>query len=72
MEETSMTDGTIALVRTMLAMAALPASDDEITAYAVAYPAHRAGVEALYAVPAARYVDPALRFQAAARIDDWA
>jgi hypothetical protein len=30
------------------------------------------GVEALYTVPAARYVDPALRFQSGARIDDWA
>lgn len=67
-----MTDDTTAMVRTMLATAGLPASDEEIAAYAMAYPAHRAGVEALYAVPAARYVDPALRFQSTARIEDWA
>lgn len=67
-----MTDDTIAVLRTMLAAAGLTASDDELAAYAAAYPDTQAGVEALYAVPAARYVDPALRFRAAARIENWA
>jgi hypothetical protein len=60
------------VIRTMLAAAGLAASDEEIEAFAAAYPDYRAGADALYAVPAARYVDPALRFQAASRIEDWA
>lgn len=61
-----------AVVRTLLAAAGLPASAGEIDALAAHYPAHRAAVDGLYAVPEARYVDPALRFAAAARIVDWA
>ncbi|KAA9149771.1 hypothetical protein FPZ12_042510 [Amycolatopsis acidicola] len=60
------------VVKTLLAEAKLPASDEEVAVYAAAYEAQRAAVDALYEVPAARYVDPALRFRAAARIEDWA
>ena len=59
------------LVRTLLGAAALPATDGEIAAFAAAYPLHRAAMDALYAVPDARYVNPALRFRAAGRITDW-
>jgi hypothetical protein len=59
-------------VAALLAAAGLPASDTEIAALAANYPAHRAGVDALYAPPAVRYADPALRFRAQARITDWA
>jgi hypothetical protein len=62
----------IEVVKTLLAAAKLPASEAEIEAYAAGYAAQRAAVDALYEVPEARYVDPALRFRAAARIEDWA
>jgi hypothetical protein len=57
--------------RTRLAAAGLPASDAELADLAAALPLQRAAVDALYAVPAARYVDPALRFRADAAIVDW-
>ncbi|GAA4560158.1 hypothetical protein [Pseudonocardia xishanensis] len=60
----SETDPVIDTVRALLAAAHLPASDAEIEAYAIGYPGLRAGVEALYAAPEVRYLDPALRFQA--------
>jgi hypothetical protein len=60
------------VTKTLLAAAQLPASEAESTAYAAGYETQRAAVDALYDVPAARYVDPALRFRAAARIEDWA
>jgi hypothetical protein len=60
------------VIRKLLDVASLPASEVELAAYAAAYPAQRAGIEALYAVPEARYVDPALRFRAEAVIEDWA
>lgn len=56
----------------LLAAARLPATEAELAAYLRTYEANRAAVDALYAVPAARYVDPALRFRAGARITDWA
>ena len=59
-------------VRTLLAAAQLPASEAEIARLAAGYPAYRAAADALYAVPEARYADPALRFKAEARIVDWA
>ncbi|HWD06930.1 MAG TPA: hypothetical protein VG674_31265 [Amycolatopsis sp.] len=61
-----------ATVRRMLDAAGLPASEGELARYAAAYPAQRSGLDALYAVPAARYVDPALRFRAEAAVEDWA
>ncbi|GAA4658131.1 MULTISPECIES: hypothetical protein [Amycolatopsis] len=60
------------VLKNLLAAAQLPASEAETAAYVSAYEMHRAAVDALYAVPAARYVDPALRFRAAGRIEDWA
>lgn len=60
------------VLKTLLAAAQLPASDAEIDGYAAGYGAQRAAVDALYAVPEARYVEPALRFRAADRIEDWA
>jgi hypothetical protein len=61
----------IEVMKILLAAAKLPASDAETASYAAGYAAQRAAVDALYEVPAARYVDPALRFRASARIDDW-
>jgi hypothetical protein len=60
------------IVKTLLDQATLPASEDEIAAYAAGFAAQRAAVDALYGVPEARYADPALRFRAGARIIDWA
>jgi hypothetical protein len=61
-------------IRALLREASIPASDTEIEAYAAAYPHLRAGVEALYAPPEVRYLDPALRFRADAvgPETDWA
>lgn len=59
-------------IRAAFAAAGLPASDTEITFLATGHARFRAAVEALYAVPQARYVDPALRFRAEARVVDWA
>ncbi|MEV4600879.1 hypothetical protein AB0K15_26215 [Amycolatopsis sp. NPDC049253] len=63
---------TVDVVRRMLDAASLPASEAELARYAAAYPAQRSGLDALYAVPAARYVDPALRFRAEAAVEEWA
>jgi hypothetical protein len=60
------------VLKNLLAAAQLPASEAETGGYLQAYEAQRAAVDALYEVPAARYVDPALRFRAGARIEDWA
>jgi hypothetical protein len=62
----------ISEVRMLLEAAGLPASDAEVAGLAAQYPAIRAAADALYAPPAARYVDPALRFRADATITDWA
>ncbi|MTD58341.1 hypothetical protein [Amycolatopsis pithecellobii] len=59
-------------LKTLLAVAQLPASEAEIAAYLKSFETQRAAVEALYDVAAARYVDPALRFRAGARITPWA
>jgi hypothetical protein len=74
-----MTDSTVhgqaadpALARALLTAARLPVSDGELAFLAARFPRQRAEVEALYAVPAARYADPALRFRAGATIEEWA
>lgn len=59
------------IIRTLLDAAGLPASGAEIAGLATTYLAFRAAIDALYAVPAARYVDPATRFHAAARLAEW-
>ncbi|WP_405164106.1 amidase family protein [Nocardia sp. NBC_01499] len=58
-------------IRTLLGAAGLPASAAEMAGLATTYPAFRASIDALYAVPAARYVDRATRFHAAARLAGW-
>ncbi|HJQ44724.1 MAG TPA: hypothetical protein VJ870_00170 [Amycolatopsis sp.] len=60
------------IMKTLLSAAKLPASGTEIETYAAGYAVQRASVDALYEVPEARYVDPALRFRAGARLVDWA
>ncbi|MGH3242334.1 MAG: hypothetical protein ACRDNL_18300 [Spirillospora sp.] len=58
--------------RMLLAAAGLPASDGEIDDLAAGYAHLRAAVDALNAVPAARYGEPALRFRASAEVvEDW-
>ncbi|UBU17496.1 hypothetical protein [Nonomuraea gerenzanensis] len=61
-----------AVVGPLLAAAGLSVPEAEIEVIAAGYALQRAGVDALYAVPEARYADPALRFRADARIVDWA
>ena len=63
-----------ATVATLLGAAGIPASSGEISEAVGAYPMLRAGVESLYALPEARYADPALRFRAEAvgQETDWA
>ncbi|HEY4007876.1 MAG TPA: hypothetical protein VGM60_22230 [Pseudonocardia sp.] len=65
------TPAPVAELRMLLDAAGLPASDAEVAALARQYPAMRAGVDALYAPAAVRYVDPALGFTAGATIVDW-
>ena len=60
------------IMKTLLAEAKLSPSDGEIEAYAAKYAVQRASVDALYEVAEARYVDPALRFHASGRIEEWA
>ncbi|WP_067890438.1 hypothetical protein [Nocardia vaccinii] len=60
------------IMKTLLDAAQLPAAEGEIASYAAGYADQRAAVDALYAVPEARYAAPALHFRAASRIADWA
>jgi hypothetical protein len=70
-DKTTATDEEIAEVRALLAEARLPASEAEIRTLAMTHRAQREAVHDLYTAQAARYVDPALRFRAHARIIDW-
>lgn len=58
-------------IRTLLDAAGLPANAAEMAGLATTYLAYRAAIDALYTVPEARYVDPATRFHAAARVEEW-
>ena len=59
--------------REMLAAAGLPVSGDELAQVDRAYAAQRPLVDLLYAVQAARYVDPVLVMTAdAPTVTDWA
>jgi hypothetical protein len=60
-----------AVVRMLLDVAGLAPSEEEIAALVASYPEHRARVEALYAVDAARYESPALIFDPTATVVDW-
>jgi hypothetical protein len=62
---------TIAEVGVLLARAGLPATGPEVTVLATGYTIQQAGIEALYQLPDARHVDPALRFHAGARLTEW-
>ncbi|MEW2359653.1 hypothetical protein [Spirillospora sp. NPDC029432] len=57
--------------RRLMARSGLTPTDTELTAFAAALDMQRAGIDLLYAVPEARYADPALRFQAGARVTPW-
>jgi hypothetical protein len=57
----------IAEVGLLLSRARLPLPAVELAELAASYPVQQAGIEALYAVPEARYVEPALRFRANSR-----
>lgn len=58
-------------LQSFLSVARLPASPDEVAAYATVFATIRSWTDALYDLPETKYVDPALRFSATARIDDW-
>ncbi|MCO5972825.1 hypothetical protein [Actinoallomurus soli] len=62
----------LADVGVLLTRAGLTVREPETALLAAGYEAQNAGVALLYAVSEARYVDPALRFRADARIVDWA
>ncbi|MFD4196306.1 hypothetical protein [Amycolatopsis thermoflava] len=62
----------LTMVRGLLDAAGITASEAELAAYVPAYAGQRASLDALYEVPEARYTDPALRFRAGARVEDWA
>ena len=51
-------------VRSLFTAARIPAAATEVSAAAAALPGLQTGVDALYAIPAARYAQPALRFRA--------
>lgn len=55
----------------MLAAAGLSPSPAERTALGEMYAMFKSGVDALYAVPEARYEAPALVFQAAPKLAEW-
>ena len=61
-----------ALVRALLSEAGLPASEEEIQTLVLDYPRLKSGIEAMYSLEATRYETPALMFQAAPELADWA
>jgi hypothetical protein len=63
--------GALATVTRLLAAAGLSPSADEVAALAGTYPRDRAGVDALYAIPEARYTAPALIFDPVPTFVDW-
>jgi hypothetical protein len=65
------TETDTAAVDAMLAAAGLAPSADERVALTAMYAQFKPGVEALYAVPEARYEAPALVFQAAPKLAEW-
>jgi hypothetical protein len=60
-----------ALVDAMMVAAGLSPSESERAALITMYEQFRPGVEALYALPEARYESPALVFQAAPPLAVW-
>jgi hypothetical protein len=59
------------MVRRLMAGSGLRPSDDELESFATSYVMLRAGIESLYAIPEARYEDPALVFRADPSFEDW-
>jgi hypothetical protein len=60
-----------ATVRTLLAVAGIPATEEEILAFAQDYPRLRGMVELLHAVPEARYEAPGLLFDPTPTFAEW-
>jgi hypothetical protein len=60
-----------AAIEAMLSAAGLQPSADEREALTVLYETFKPGVDALYALPEARYEAPALVFQAAPKLAAW-
>ncbi|HEY2564282.1 MAG TPA: hypothetical protein VGI44_11260 [Acidimicrobiales bacterium] len=60
-----------ATVRTLLAVAGIPASEEEILTFAEDYPKLRGMVELLHAVPEARYEAPGLLFDPTPTFAEW-
>ena len=58
-------------VRTLLSVAGLSPSEDEIAILVQAYPGHKAGIESLYAIPEVKYGAPGLVFNANPTFADW-
>jgi hypothetical protein len=69
--ENQMTE-TEVTVRMLMAAAGLAPSEEEMAALVASYPAHKAGIESLYAIPETRYESPALIFTATPVFADWA
>lgn len=67
-----MPENTDLTVRTLLAAAGLFPSEAEIAGLVAGYPSFKDGIEALYAIPEARYAAPALTFTATPTFADWA
>jgi len=62
---------TQATVQTLLAIAGLSPSPEEVATLVDAYPTFKAGIESLYAIPEARYESPALIFDPTPVFADW-
>jgi hypothetical protein len=60
-----------AAIEAMLSAAGLQPSPEERAALGALYAVFKPGVDALYALPEARYEAPALVFQAAPKLDAW-
>jgi len=60
-----------ATVRTLLAAAGIPATEDEILKFTEDYPRLRGMVDLLHAVPEARYEAPGLLFDPTPTFAEW-
>jgi len=58
-------------VRAALAAAGLSPTEEELAGLVAGYPAFRARIDALYAIPETRYASPALVFDPAPVFTDW-
>jgi len=65
------TEDTQLTVQTLLAIAGLNPSSDEVATLVDAYPTFKAGIESLYAIPEVRYEAPALIFDPTPVFADW-